>query len=360
MNIRRAASRQLRPLALGFMLRLVLVLGPPNLGPDTALGSSESRSPSYAQSAGLNGEGTAGQSNPETSTVSQTRDSVKIEKVVAVLGLENVRPNAKGVLTIRHGDVEFQSGAFSTQVHSASISEVSVDPSSRKLVGGKAGTVVKFAAPFGTGTLISLLREAIDIVAIKYSDADGGLHGAIFALPKGQATAVKEGLIAGEARRSMPVQFGVGVQRGSPGQLLPVSPGESRHKFSPVAIQIEQVESGHANLPPEFSIASYEKLVEEVQRTKKFRYVYRSGDRRAGSVPHLVVLRVEVESFKKGNERERELTMVAGATVITASAQMCTRDGVPLVQGKRTGKGENLEAAGKLAKNVAKLVRQTL
>ena len=152
-------------------------------------------------------------------------------------------------------------------------------------MGGKAGTVVKFAAPFGTGTLISLLREAIDIVAIKYSDADGGLHGAIFALPKGQATAVKEGLIAGEARRSMPVQFGVGVQRGSPGQLLPVSPGESRHKFSPVAIQIEQVESGHANLPPEFSIASYEKLVEEVQRTKKFRYVYRSGDRRAGERP---------------------------------------------------------------------------
>ena len=43
-----------------------------------------------------------------------------------------------------------------------------------------------------------------------------------------------------------------------------------------------------------------------------------------------MVLRVEVESFKKGNERERELTMVAGATVITASAQICTRDGVPL------------------------------
>ena len=73
-----------------------------------------------------------------------------------------------------------------------------------------------------------------------------------------------------------------------------------------------------------------------------------------------MVLRVEVESFKKGNERERELTMVAGATVITASAQICTRDGVPLVQGERTGKGANLEAAGELAKNVAKLVRQTL
>ena len=149
-------------------------------------------------------------------------------------------------------------------------------------------------------------------------------------------------------------------KRDSVEQLRRLGPRESRHKFSPFAIQIEQVESEHANLPPEFSIASYEKLVEEVQRTKKFRYVYRSGDRRAGSVPHLVVLRVEVESFKKGNERERELTMVAGATVITASAQICTRDGVPLVQGERTGKGENLEAAGKLAKNVAKLVRQTL
>ena len=131
---------------------------------------------------------------------------------MAVFGLENVRPNAKGVLTIHHGDVKFQSGAFSTQVHSTSISEVSVDQSSRKLVGGKAGTVVKFAAPFGTGTLISLLREAVDVVAIKYSDADGGLHGAVFALPKGQASAVKEGLIAGEARRSMPVQCGVAVQ----------------------------------------------------------------------------------------------------------------------------------------------------
>ena len=73
-----------------------------------------------------------------------------------------------------------------------------------------------------------------------------------------------------------------------------------------------------------------------------------------------MVLRVEVESFKKGNERERELTMVAGATVIRVSARICTRDGVPLIKGERTGEGENLEAADKLAKNVAKLVRQTL
>ncbi len=129
------------------------------------------------------------------------------------------------------------------------------------------------------------------------------------------------------------------------------------------AIQIERVESDEAALPPEFRLAIYENLVDEVGKTGKFQRVYRSGDRAAASVPDLFILHTRVEGFKQGSQKRREVTTVAGATTIKTSVQVVTREGRTVVNRELEGKvrffGENLNATSDLAKKVAEMIRLT-
>jgi hypothetical protein len=50
-----------------------------------------------------------------------------------------------------------------------------------------------------------LLRKKVDTLTIQYRDADGGLHGAIFTMPQGQADTIKKELVAQGARTSVPI-----------------------------------------------------------------------------------------------------------------------------------------------------------
>jgi hypothetical protein len=136
----------------------------------------------------------------------------------------------------------------------------------------------------------------------------------------------------------------------------------SSKTISASTIQIEPVESSDSALLPDFRVAIYENLVEEVTRTSGFEHVYRSGDHRA-DVQDLLILRTRVESFKRGSEKKREVTTVAGATIIKTDVQLVTRDGRTLMDRQVEGKvrlfGGNLNATRDLAKRVARLIRQT-
>ena len=128
-------------------------------------------------------------------------------------------------------------------------------------------------------------------------------------------------------------------------------------------IQIEPVESDEASLPPEFRVAIYENLVEAVGKTGKFQHVFRSGDRAADATPHLLILHTRVVGFKQGSQKKREVTTVAGATIIKSSVQLVTREGRTVftreVEGKVRFFGENLNATSDFAKKVAATIRLT-
>ena len=59
------------------------------------------------------------------------------------------------------------------------------------------------AAPYGSGRFLSLFRTKLDTLTIKYRDADGGLHGAIFTMPVGKAEVIKKELLAQGAHTSV-------------------------------------------------------------------------------------------------------------------------------------------------------------
>ncbi len=124
-----------------------------------------------------------------------------------VIGLDNVKHNAGGFLTTTNGVMVFKTKKAETKVPASSISDIYVGTETTQ-GGGTAGRVVKtaaMAAPFGSGKALTLLmRTKVDILTVVFKGPGGELHGAIFAIPKGQAEAMRAQLVAAGAHITAP------------------------------------------------------------------------------------------------------------------------------------------------------------
>jgi hypothetical protein len=124
-----------------------------------------------------------------------------------VIGLETIKRDTSGHLTIQNGVMQFSAKKAEATVPAASIEDIFVGNETSQ-GGGKAGRVVKtaaMAAPFGSGKVLTLLmRTKFDILTVVYRGADGGVHGVILALPKGLAESTRTQLIAAGAHSSAP------------------------------------------------------------------------------------------------------------------------------------------------------------
>jgi hypothetical protein len=138
--------------------------------------------------------------------------------------------------------------------------------------------------------------------------------------------------------------------------------GQKGQRFPATAIQIQNVRSVEITLPPEFQVALYEYMVEEVKKTGKFERVYRDGEKGAENEKDLMTLRSLVTGFSEGSARARQVTTVAGATKIKVRVQVSNRDGQMIIDRDVEGNvrffGENLRATYNFAKGVAKLIKQ--
>jgi hypothetical protein len=127
-----------------------------------------------------------------------------------IMGLDPIKRNAMGTLTVQGGALEFNTGkagnnAGNNKVPVSSIDDVFIGTETTQ-VRGKTARVVKtaaLAAPYETGrTLSILMRTKVDILTVSFHDPEGALHGAIFALPIGQAEPMREQLIQAGAHAS--------------------------------------------------------------------------------------------------------------------------------------------------------------
>ena len=127
-------------------------------------------------------------------------------QAVQVIGLAGLKENTKGRLTVVNGTLRFIYAKGNADVAAASIENVVTGKDSQRVTGGTAGTVASLAGPYGSGSALPLLRKKLDTLTIQYRDADGGLHGAIFTVPRGRAEAIQKELIAQGARTTTPMQ----------------------------------------------------------------------------------------------------------------------------------------------------------
>ena len=114
-----------------------------------------------------------------------------------LLGLQNTKHNCNGTLSIQNNVLQFQpDGKPEVQVNMASVLDLSLGDESKQ-VGGLPMKLGKAAAPYGGGRVVSLFaHKKYDTLTLEYVDSNGGVHGAIFQLKKGQGELVRNELVA--------------------------------------------------------------------------------------------------------------------------------------------------------------------
>jgi hypothetical protein len=156
--------------------------------------------------AGLVLTATAAPSFSRQSASSQNLAGSTIPDVKCVIGIENIKPGAKGTLTSLPTGLEFTTGKKSADISTSSIQDVFTGRESRQDVGGMGGTLVEAAIPYGGGRVVSLFSHKVDVLAVEYVDSNGGFHGALFVLSAGKATEFKNQLVAHGAKVSTHVE----------------------------------------------------------------------------------------------------------------------------------------------------------
>jgi hypothetical protein len=125
--------------------------------------------------------------------------------VTHVIGLEGIKHETKGKVTVSKDGLEFATGPTRSSVSIASIQDVLTGADSQRAIGGTIGFLSGFA-PYEGGRFLSLFRVKLDTLTIQYRDSDGGLHGVIFTLQEGQSAALKSQLVAQGAKTSISVE----------------------------------------------------------------------------------------------------------------------------------------------------------
>ena len=114
-----------------------------------------------------------------------------------LVGWPNTRSNCKGTLSAQDNVLRFQQGAKPiAEVDIASVRDVFLGEETMQ-VGGLPMKIGKAAAPYGGGRVVSLFaHKKYDTLTLEYVDVDGGVHGAIFQVTKGQAELVRNEVVA--------------------------------------------------------------------------------------------------------------------------------------------------------------------
>jgi hypothetical protein len=124
-------------------------------------------------------------------------------KVRCLMGLENIKRNARGTLAIQNDAMQFTAGQAVAKVPVKSIDDIFSGEETTQS-GGAVGVITKVALPYGGGRALSLLlRTKIDILTLTYRDDNGAFHGVILTLPKGQGAQVRSQLVAGGAHATV-------------------------------------------------------------------------------------------------------------------------------------------------------------
>src|SRR5437588_1519015 len=102
------------------------------------------------------------------------------------------------------------------------------------------------------------------------------------------------------------VTIAVGLSGRLAGQTAAMkSSGESSGSSIQWSVQVERIDPGDLGLAHSFQIAIYENLLEELKKTKRFKYVLREGDRKASEILDSLILKTMVVKYTPGSETQR-------------------------------------------------------
>jgi len=124
--------------------------------------------------------------------------------VECVIGLQHVKHHANGNLLIGKDALHFVMAKGEGTIPISAIQDIFTGKDSKQVFSGVGGTIIKAGVPYEGGRFLSLFSTATEVLTVEYRDADNGYHGAIFVLPKGQATVFKRKMVEMGAKASIP------------------------------------------------------------------------------------------------------------------------------------------------------------
>ena len=123
--------------------------------------------------------------------------SSSVLRARAVLGLEGVAKNSMGELSIQDDAFVFSRRERPTVRMPLSAIQGVFLSQEDKQVGGTPMALGRAAAPFDAGRVIGLFaHKKYDFVTLEYFDSNGGVHGTIYQLNKGQGRVLADELSA--------------------------------------------------------------------------------------------------------------------------------------------------------------------
>jgi hypothetical protein len=124
-------------------------------------------------------------------------DSASGVHAMAILGLEGISNNATGELSIQSDDLVFKPAQGPiARIPIGSIQGVFLSQEDKE-VGGTSMALGRAATPFGGGRVIGLFaHKKYDVLTLDYIDSNGGFHGAICQLNKGEGQPLESELEA--------------------------------------------------------------------------------------------------------------------------------------------------------------------
>jgi hypothetical protein len=125
----------------------------------------------------------------------RTASSSPVLRARAVLGLEGVANNSMGELSIQNDVFVYSRREGPTVRMPLSAIQRAFLSQEDKQVGGIPMALGRAATPYGGGLVIGLFaHKKYDFMTLEYSDSNGGFHGTIYQLSKGQGQVLADEL----------------------------------------------------------------------------------------------------------------------------------------------------------------------
>lgn len=264
-------------------------------------------------------------------------------KVIHVAGLDEVKPNVSGDLTLSQAALTFNNKYVATSIPRERIVNVFIGDQ-RTEPWGTTGKIARKIIPYGGGAALgALTNKKVDLLTVEYRDIHDAYHGVVFVLPVQKAAAVRDAILAG---------------------LTPLveQPATSCSEPLPGSVLVLPIQVSGIDLPAEYRILLYEQTIKELKIKRPDAKFFRVGDRSAGTGCAAFSLDITVTNFKKGNRAVRASTgplgLFLGTTSLTfdvslKDVQDKTVFDTQIKKSNRTD-SESLGLADTIAKNVAK------
>jgi hypothetical protein len=292
---------------------------------------------------------------PTTTTQSDgtAATAADTQQAIFLAGLGDVKPGTRGTLRLTDKDLYFESATAHASVPISQITSVSKGDE-RAEKGGTAGIVVRLYDYQGTKEVLGLaMQKKVDLLSLEYHDESGGLHGAVFVLPSDRAGALQERLSAKLLSAALP-------------QAVPCSVDQVK----PNSILLDPIEAKGIDVPAEYRLLLYERLLAELRPRLSEYKLYRAGDAATGPGCMSLSLEIGITCFKKGNQSLRASTnligMFVGLTSISYQVRLRDSNGVEVgtldkaLKQSTRGDKESLDLTRSIAKNIAKQVSKTI